>query len=70
MQLSLKLGKPYANVATGAKLEPLSAMEIELFLCLIEKISLVSNSQIEDQGMPAIMKILAKSAKTSALWNT
>ena len=38
-----KLGKQYANVEAGAKLEPLTAIEIELFLCLIEKISMVSN---------------------------
>jgi hypothetical protein len=65
-----KLGKQYANVEEGAKLEPLTAMEIELFLCLIEKISMVSHSQREDQGMPVIMEILAILGKTSMLPNT
>ena len=46
------------------------AIEIELFLCLIEKISMVSNSQREDQGMPVIMEILAISGKASMLRNT
>ena len=65
-----KLGKQYANVEAGAKLEPLTAIEIELFLCLIEKISMVSNSQREDQGMPVIMEILAISGRASMLRNT
>ena len=65
-----KLGKQYANVEAGAKLEPLTAIEIELFLCLIEKISMVSYSQREDQGMPVIMEILAISGKASMLRNT
>ena len=65
-----KLGKQYANVEAGAKLAPLTAIEIELFLCLIEKISMVSNSQREDQGMPVIMEILAISGKASMLRNT
>ena len=65
-----KLGKQYANVEAGAKLEPLTAIGIELFLCLIEKISMVSNSQREDQGMSVIMEILAISGKASMLRNT
>ena len=65
-----KLGKQYANVEAGAKLEPLTAIEIELFLCLIGKISMVSNSQREDQGMPVIMEILAIFGKASMLRNT
>ena len=51
-------------------MEPLTAIEIELFLCLIEKISMVSNSQREDQGMPVIMEILAIFGKASMLRNT
>lgn len=65
-----KLGKQYANLEAGAKLEPLTAIEIGLFLCLIEKISMVSNSKREDQEMPVIMEILAISGKASMLRNT
>jgi hypothetical protein len=65
-----KLGKQYANVEAGAKLEPLTAIEIELFLCVIEKISMVSNSQRGDLGMPVIMEIFAILGKVSMLQNT
>lgn len=58
-----KLGKQYANVEAGDKLESLTAIEVELFLCVIEKISMVSNSQRGDQGMPVIMEIFANTWK-------
>ena len=54
----------------GVKLEPLAAVELELFICLIDKISLVLNRHREDQGMPVIMEISATSGKTSMLLNT
>jgi len=57
-------------VEAGAKLEPLTAVDIELFICLIDKISLVLNRHREDQGMPVIMEISATSGKTSMLFNT
>jgi hypothetical protein len=57
-------------VEAEAQLEPLTAIEIELFLCLIEKISMIWNSQREDQGVPVIMEILAILGKTSMLHNT
>ena len=65
-----KLGKKYANVEAGVKLQPLTAVEIELFICLSDKISLVLNRHREDQRMPVIMEIPATSGKTSMLSNT
>lgn len=51
-------------------MEPLTAMEIKVFRCLIEKIRVVSNDQRKDQNMPVPMEISKKSGKPSVLWNT
>jgi hypothetical protein len=54
----------------GSEIEPLKAVEIKVFRCLIEKIRLVSNNQRKDRNMPVTMEVSEKSGKTSILWNT
>jgi hypothetical protein len=66
----VNVGQIICQCGGGSEIEPLRAVEIKVFRCLIEKIRLVSNNQRKDQNMPVTMEVSEKSGKTSILWNT